>query len=103
MEDAASFWERFIEDENEDGYPSIFSRQYYLERFKTKEQYVKEMGRTIPYAFITPDGEWHAPGKMGWFACSDETAEDNDRYTDEWDAYLRSDSNPYVSIVDCHV
>ena len=57
----------------------------------------------MPYAFITPDGKWHAPGRVGWFAISDESADDWNKYVEEWDAFLASDGNPYVSIVDCHI
>ena len=100
---AEEFWDKYIDGKCEDGYPSLLKREYYLDRYKTKGQYVKEAGRTMPYAFITPDGVWHAPGRVGWFASSDETAEDADRYAEEWEAYIRSDANPYVSLVDCHI
>ncbi len=100
---AKEFWDKFVVGGETDGYISIFSREYYLERYKTKKQYVKEASRTIPYAFITPDGVWHSAGTMGWFACSDETAEDADRYAEEWYAWIESDANPYVNLVDCHI
>lgn len=100
---AAEFWDKYIDGGCDDGYPSLWSREYYLERYKTKEQYVKESCRTIPYAFITPDGVWHSAGRVGWFATSDETAESADRYAEEWDAWIASDENPYVSLVDCHI
>ena len=100
--DAKDFWDSFVMNEDSD-VPSFWNREYYLERYKTKEQYVKEMVRHLPYAFITPDGVWHAPGRVGWFACSDETAEDADRYAYEWDRWIANEANPYVSIVDCHI
>ena len=102
-EDAEDFWDDFIEDGAIASPPGIWNRKYFLERYKTKEQYVKEMCRTVPYAFITPDGVWHAPGRVGWFASSDETAEDWNAFVKEWDRFIRSDSNPYVSLVDCHI
>lgn len=100
---AEEFWDKYIDGKCEDGYPSLRSRTYYLDRYKTKEQYIKEMGRTIPYAFITPDGVWHSAGRVGWFATSDETAEAADRYAEEWETYIRGEDNPYVSLVDCHI
>lgn len=102
VQDGREFWETFVEG-NDPECPSMFRREYYLDRYKTKEQYLKEMSRTIPYAFITPDGVWHSAGRVGWFAMSNETAEDADRYAAEWEAYIRSDGNPYVSLVDCHI
>ena len=101
-EEAQDFWNGFVED-NDDDYPSFWNREYYLERYKTKEQFVKEMRRTIPYAFITPDGVWHASGRVGFFASSNETADDADRYADEWYAWIENDANPYVNLVDCHI
>ena len=101
-QEAEEFWDGFVL-EGDPEMESIFRREYYLERFKTKDQYVKEASRTIPYAFITPDGEWHSAGRVGWFACSDETAESADKYAEEWYAYLKSDGNPYVNLVDCHI
>lgn len=102
VRDGREFWEAFVEG-NDPDYPSMFRREYYLDRYKTKEQYLKELARTIPYAFITPDGVWHSAGRVGWFATSDETAESADRYAEEWDAWIASDENPYVSLVDCHI
>ena len=103
QKDAAEFWDDFIGPTALAEAPGVWNKKYFLERYGTKEQYVKEMGRVVPYAFITPDGAWHAPGRMGWFAISDESADDSDRYAEEWYAYLKSDINPYVSIVDCHI
>jgi len=101
-EDAREFWDDFIGETALAEPPGWWNKQYYLDRYKTKEQYIKEMSRTLPWAFITPDGVWHSAGRVGWFAMSDESAEDSDRYAEEWDEWIRSDANPYVSIVDCH-
>lgn len=52
------------------------------------------------YAIVTPDGEWHSRGRMGWFACS--TDED-----DQWDAKryeLASAFPDHVGVlVDLHI
>lgn len=102
-ESAIQFWNRYIATTKNGPPPSLFTREYYLERYKTREQYAHEHSRTVPFAFITPDGVWHAPGRMGWFACSDESAEDWIRYEKEWFDYIAVNDNPYVSIVDCHI
>ena len=103
IKEYAEFWDRYIDGDEEDGYPSIWNRNYYRERYKTRKQYLKEMSRTLPWAFITPDGVWHSAGTVGWFAESDETAEDANRYAKEWDEWIASDANPYVNLVDCHI
>lgn len=103
-DEAAKFWDNYIEVDNPNiPVPGIYKREYYLERYKTKEQYIKEACRTVPYAFITPDGVWHAPGMVGWFGISNETDESANKYIEEWDAWISSDENPYVSLVDCHI
>ena len=101
--DAAEFWDSFVGEDAFAEPPGLWSRQYYLNRYGTKEQYMKELGRTTPYAFITPDGVWHAPGRVGWFATSSESSDDYDKYLEEWDAFIQSDANPYVNLVDCHI
>ena len=101
------FWDHYVEQkpipEGSEPPCSFFKREFYLERYGSKEQYLKEMGTVTPYAFVTPDGEWHAPGNMGWFACSDETAESTNEYIEEWYMFINSSDNPYVSFVDCHI
>ena len=101
--EASEFWDTYVVKNEDVGVPTLFKREYYLERYKTKEQYVREQARTVPYAFVTPDGVWHAPGRVGWFAVSTETADDMEAYYKEWDAWISSNANPYVSIVDCHI
>ena len=92
-------WRKYSEEG--DGF---WTDKYYIERYGTVEQYVKEMMRpTVPYAFITPDGVWHAPGRMGWFALSDETAETMDAYYQEWEEWINHGEDCYVSLVDCHI
>ena len=56
-----------------------------------------------PYAFITPDGEWHSPGRVGWFGVSTENEESLEKYIKEWKKWIMLDDNPYVSFVDCHI
>lgn len=78
--------------------------EYYHERYQTEEQFVAEMMRPwLPYAFVTPDGKWHAPGRVGWFACSDETAESMDAYYAEWIDFIKNAPDCYVSLADCHI
>jgi hypothetical protein len=82
----------------------FFSFRYYEERYGTVSQYVKEMMRpATPYAFVTPDGVWHAPGNVGWFAMSDETADTQDKYWDEWCDFIKNAPDCYVSICDFHI
>ena len=103
----SAFWDHYVNgepiSEGIDGIPPFFRKEYYLRRYGTKEQFLKEMSIVYPYAFVTPDGTWHSPGDVGWFGCSDENAETMNSYLEEWFKFLEDPSNPYVSLVDCHI
>jgi len=101
------FWDFYVEKgvKEVDGqaFMTLYSPEYYLEKYGTKENFIKSQKRIIPYAFVTPDGAWHAPGNVGWFALDDSTQESMDNYVEAWSKYIHSDINPYVSFVDCHI
>lgn len=107
-ESDARFWELVVEEQPlRDGESKpfhLYGKQYYIDRYGTKERFMKACKKVYPYAFVTPDGVWHAPGEVGWFAVDDSTPESLDQYHDEWDKYIKDKSvNPYVSFVDCHI
>lgn len=84
---------------------SFYKPEYYLEKYKTKEDYIEQSLLFSTYAVITPDGEWHAAGEMGWFGCSSETAEEGNNFVNQYyDAFIKN-ANPehYIIIVDCHI
>lgn len=104
-EDSAKFWDDYVVNgvEPEDHF-MLPSREHYLKRYKTKEQYVKEAMFSGPYAFVTPDGVWHAPGNIGYFAEDDATCDSMNVYMAEWNSWIAdTEHNPYVSFVDCHI
>ena len=91
-----------------DGKSYLFDLRDDVERYDTdalhhrKNDYVYV--KNIPYAFITPDGVWHAPGLVGWFGMDTSTDESYKAYKKEWHDYVSDLSvNPYVSFVDCHI
>lgn len=107
--DAIRWWEVCIEDaplRDGEEKPHIFwKKEYYIDRYHDKETYAKVSSMFSPYACITPDGEWHAPGEMGWFGCSNETHED----ALDWDLHFverfidTADPNWTITMVDCHI
>lgn len=55
-----------------------------------------------PFAFITPDGEWHEKGKMGWWAIvSDE--KEQDAWKEEFRKAVEEYGDCCVISVDCHI
>lgn len=75
----------------------------FIEDYPDEELYLLTRKWNYPYAFITPDGEWHAPGTVGWWAMSDDTPESLKQYIKEWIEYISSEGNPFVNFVDCHI
>lgn len=69
------------------------------------EAYVSEIDwrDNIPFAFITPDGEWHEKGNMGWWACVSNEKKKNDWETEFKDFINNLDDDVIVTVVDCHI
>ena len=71
----------------------------------TNENYVSEINwkDITPFAFVTPIGEWHERGEMGWWACvSNEKTKDN--WKSEFKEFLDNlDEDTIVTVVDCHI
>ena len=101
-EEAIKFWKENVVG---DGNSGFFKKEYYIERFQTAEKYAEYCACFSTYAVVTPDGEWHAPGEMGWFGISSESDED---YRDWYDHYKErfidsADPEWVLTIVDCHI
>lgn len=59
---------------------------------------------THTYAFIDVDGEWKAPGQMGWFASSTDTAETREAYRMDQTRWVESlPDDTWLVVVDCHI
>ena len=57
----------------------------------------------IPFAFVTPIGEWHERGEMGWWACVS-----NGKNIEDWKSEFKEfldnlDEDTIVTVVDCHI
>jgi len=65
----------------------------------------RETARAVPgYATVTLDGRWMAPGKMGWFGCSDDGEGDRIGYWEAANAYIESvPDSAYLIALDCHI
>lgn len=75
----------------------------------TNEDYISEIdwGKTgHPFAFITPDGEWHEKGEMGWWACVSNEKDNNDwedEYNNAIQKMLSEDEGIMITLIDCHI
>lgn len=83
----------------------IYRAEYYIEKYKTKEEYVRRSCQFSTFAVLTPDGIWHEAGEMGWFGMSSETHEENQEWETIYSKYFLDKREPsdLISIVDCHI
>lgn len=90
--------------EDEDDFLTIFNNQYYVDRYIDADTYADEMVKFSTYAIVTPDGEWHAPGEVGWFGISLAEHEAERKWFENYDDFIKT-ANPYhmITIVDCHI
>jgi hypothetical protein len=70
-----------------------------------KEAFLKEEGVFSTYAVITDDGEWHSPGKVGWFGASSDTPEEATEFAMSFrERFIDSlPDGTRITIVDCHI
>lgn len=81
------------------------NKEYILNKFKTKGEYVKINSAFHTYAVLTPDGEWHEPGKMGWFGMSHATNEQEIEWYNNYSKFVEEaiENNWLITVVDCHI
>lgn len=110
--DALRFWEMFVEgsepsnSKEEEMLRFVFYKpEYYINRYKNKEQYALITASMTTYAVITPDGEWHSKGEMGYWACSSESDEESLLWDKSYMERFVDTSDPEwtLTIVDCHI
>ena len=58
--------------------------------------------KLIVHAVVTPDGQWHEKGHMGWFAVVRDEKE-NDTWDEEVIQLIRSHQDCMIVGLDCHI
>lgn len=107
---AIRFWEVAVEGkprtaEEKDAFFGIYLPKYYIQQYGTKENFARHQSIFLPYAYVTPDGEWHETGHMGWWGMDDATAESRETFLESFEAFLKEaqEQNLFITIVDCHI
>ena len=104
--EAKEFWEQYIEGKlpanGKEPMRFWYKKEYYTERYNGKEDYIERSTFTCPYAVVTPDGVWHAPGEMHWFSSS-EDGNDQIEYENWFRNYIKENQDKYITLVDCHI
>lgn len=108
---ALRWWEVVMEDsplkpgERKSDFFNYYKKEYLLKKYKDKETYAKIQSSFSTFAVILPDGTWCEKGKMGWFGCSSDSAEESF----DWDMKYKecfidkADPEWTLTIVDCHI
>lgn len=102
------FWDVVVDHQpKEDGedFFSLYNEQYYHEFYGDRETYARQQAAFSTYAVVTPDGEWQAPGNMGWWGMSSENGEESRAWYDRYMDLFISNADPdlILTIVDCHI
>lgn len=103
------FWELAVEHqeptEDEKPFFSLYNENYYIEKYKTKENYANIASEFQTYAVLMPDGTWLEPGKMGWWGVSHSTIDEALSWEENYKTNIIDKLDPewYITIVDCHI
>lgn len=104
------FWEVAVENhplkdnENKEDFMSFYKSQYYIDRYRTKENYAESVAEFGTFALITANGEWFEKGTMGWFGMSSENEESIMSYKEILKEKLQEvDEEYFLTVVDCHI
>lgn len=85
---------------------SFFKSEYMKRMYPNQETYELINTSFWTRAVITPDGEWHELGEMGWFGMSSEEPEETAEWVKEYyDTFMKPaiENKWVVHIVDCHI
>lgn len=102
---AIEFWEAYVERGEQCGKFQLYRPEYYIETYGTKERYAQNMAFKTPFAFVTPDGEWHERGRMGWFGVNTANKDSISAYNNEYFGFVTDKKNAgcIVNFIDCHI
>lgn len=80
-------------------------KDYYLERYKTRDNFIKTVNSFRTYAILTPDSKWHEPGQMGYFGMNDASVEDEVSFDKNYFNILDLEKykDCYITVIDCHI
>lgn len=102
MKEASKIELEKVWDSNPDGIHRYFNG---IRETDTKESFIERECKFTTYAVITPDGNWHSKGEMGWFGMSSESDEEANDWNEKfYDTFIKNtDPELEIVIVDCHI
>lgn len=103
------YWEVVVEEqellptENKMDFLNFYKKEYYTDRYKTKENFATRQASFGTFAAVTPHGEWIEKGNMGWWGANDATDESIEKYINQFNQLLEKYPEYYLTVVDCHI
>ena len=98
-EDLEDEWDGLVSENGTD----FFKPEYYLERFGDAETYIEANSPNVFRAVITPDGEWHEAGLVGWFGVTNDSPDGWRQYLRDYRKILADHRECWGTVVDCHI
>lgn len=84
----------------------MYKPEYFQKKYPDEETYVRMNTEFSTYACVTPDGEWHAPGTMGWWGIDDAKPEEKSEFLGGYfEKFIKPaiENGWHMTIVDCHI
>lgn len=103
-QERANLWDK-VHSKEKDMDPAMKNFLYGITPEDTKETYVERVSEFCTFAVITPDGNWHEKGEMGWFGFHSATQEEEKQWGQSYmeNFILNADPELTITIVDCHI
>ena len=106
-DDALELWDIVVDGKKSDKFITgpTDKKDKWVKTYGTRETFARINASFHTYAVITPDGEWHAQGEMGWFGISSATTDEERDWREHYkERFLdTADPNWILTIVDCHI
>ena len=105
FKDALDFWDGYVLEQDPEKYENVFyKREYFLENY-TRKGYARQQATFYTRAVVTPDGQWHEVGQMGWFGMSSESGHERTDWADKWyNRFIKNeDPEATLTIIDCYI
>ena len=103
---ASEFWDKYVLNQDP-SYDAKFAykREYYLDRYKTKEEYIKRTNIFTTHDLLVEDRGWITVGDMGWFGCDGSTYDSETDYIKQFYDIVKAPEyqNYWFVVVDCHI
>ena len=102
---AEEFWAQAVEGAGDGAPLTLRPPEFYLRRYGDAATFAELESAFSTWAVVTPDGEWHEQGEMGWWGLSSETDEEALGWLRGFRGRFLDTADPdwTATVVDCHI